>query len=75
MKKAALLILICAFGLLACDEKEEKDVCTTCTFYVGTTTDTVYSLCLPPETMDYYIDELYRLNNNADHHFVCTDPE
>lgn len=75
MKKAALLILISVFGLLACDEKEEKDVCTTCTGYVGSTADTVFSICLTPSTMDIFIEDLYRLNNNANQHFVCTDPK
>jgi hypothetical protein len=75
MRRYALLFVLAAASLTSC-VKEEKEVCTVCTLYndVANTSQIYSSVCLKESTMENYIDELYGFND-AQHHYVCTDPK
>lgn len=75
MKKITYLLVLAAISLTVC-VAEEEEVCTTCTLYndVDHTSQFYSSVCLTPGTMEAYLDELYGFND-ANHHYVCTDPE
>lgn len=75
MRAILLLFIIAVITCTACIE-EEKDVCTTCTLYddINHTSGDVHTVCLTKSTMENYIEELYSFND-AQHHWVCTDPE
>ena len=75
MKKITILCLIAAMTLASC-EKEEKEVCTTCTIYndIDNTVYDEYSVCLTESTMESFLEDVYETYNPTSH-TVCTHPK